>query len=311
MMPPDGIMYGLDTSHYQGAYDFRTAKHNGASFAGIQLTVGAHYVDAMGLASIKRADAAGLFVMPYHFLNGEPGKDQADHFLDLLAAAPKGVIDDVVIDIEPKQGCTRQVVEDAYERFCEQYPEKPVTYTGAGAFVRVMGGRKVNLAKQFGLTKLWHADYRGGRLADEDDQRFDLYYTTTDQGPIFGYGGFTHAQVVQFGGMFSTDGDAFLGDSADLVTFFGYGVPGPAVELAEGATKLVRLYDVLRRKQVRSSPGVPENDHHANVIAHLQPGDTFQSFQRLRKANGHLWLGSQDGEQWILRNARVRKVSEG
>lgn len=301
-----GVLYGLDTSHYQGAYDYAAAKTAGATFAGIQLTVGTGD-DALGATNCVRAAKAGLLVMAYHFATAGDGAAQADHFVSRFAALPHAAAGLPVLDIEPKQGCTKRVVLDFLDRWEKRVGSPLVIYSGPGAFRSVMGTRSFDLARRYSfIAFLWNADYRGGRIRTAADPRFDVQYV----GGLYGYGGFSQAPIVQFGPMFGTDGDAFAGNAAELAALFGAVPPKPVtVTYRYGAIPNRRgLYRAKRRKYIRSTPGIPQNAPLKNVVARMAVGDTFRAHQSLTKANGHIWLGDETGTRWVLKDRRLETV---
>lgn len=298
-----GLIQGSDYSHFQEHVDPARLVAQGVRFVGIQFTIGTGN-DALGQQHVKDALAAGLKVLPYAFLNGDPGKASADHFLSELARGGltnhPGVLP--TADIEPKQGCKRATVEDFYTEYLA-HAAAPVTYTGPGAYAAVMGGRNVDIAKRFGLSILWSADYRGPRPVDASDQRFRLHFV----GEAYGYGGFTAAQIVQYGPFHGIDGDVFAGTDADLAALFGTTSPtGPTVHYRYGGIPAWRGgWKTLAHVPVLAGPGSA-----AKRITTLSPGKTFAAAQSLRRPNGRLWLGDATGLRWVLADKRVVKVAK-
>ena len=293
------VTLGLDTSHYQGAYDYAAAHAKGARFAGVQLTVGVTD-DAHGVQNVQRAHVAGLLVMPYHFAtNSANGADQADFFHATLGSnLPTWTYP--ILDIEPKEGATKTHIVTFLDRWFGQDYGRLGVYSGPGAFARVMG-RNFDLAKLFPqITLRWNADYRGPLVTSADDPRFDLFYNAGQ----FGYGGWTSAQFVQDGSRFGTDGDVFAGSETDLATLFaGPQPPKAVITLRYGASPAHgQHWQAITHAPVFAGPGVGSK----HITAHA-PGSTFSVYQTLKRANGNLWLGSADGTRWTRADGKVKK----
>src|SRR5262249_30914036 len=79
----------VDVSHWQppASCGYHIARQGGILGLIVKASQGASYVDPAAREHIKRAREAGLLLGAYHFLTGENGADQADHFLDAAADA--------------------------------------------------------------------------------------------------------------------------------------------------------------------------------------------------------------------------------
>jgi lysozyme len=100
-LPPvtfDGV---IDTSHWQGAIDWPAVAASGVAFAFIKATEGARFVDPLFATNRKAALAAGLMVVPYHFVQPGDPMAQATHF---ITTANLEVGDVVMLDWETSAG---------------------------------------------------------------------------------------------------------------------------------------------------------------------------------------------------------------
>lgn len=287
------MLQGIDSSHYQGSLDYPALKAQGVAFAGVQLTVGVND-DAFGQRNVKAALAAKLYALPYHFANASAsGAAQADHFAAVLKTLPTANVLPV-LDIEGKEGATAQHVFDFLTRWGNR---QIAIYSGPGAYARVMGGRNVDIAKRYGLSILWNADYRGPRPVDANDPRFRVHFVAN----AYGYGGFQAAQIVQYGPFHGIDGDVFAGTADDLAALFG-ATPAPKVTYRYGGIPAWRGdYIAVTNALVRSGPGMG-----APRVTTYSPGHVFHVAQSLRRSNGRLWLGLADGGHWVLADGRVK-----
>lgn len=77
----------LDLSAYQGVPGFAQLRVDGIEVVIIKLTEGVDGTDARGLANVAAARAAGLRVLPYHFLRAGSPEQQAFHFRSIRQLA--------------------------------------------------------------------------------------------------------------------------------------------------------------------------------------------------------------------------------
>jgi lysozyme len=88
----DGV---IDVSHHNGAIDWPAVAAAGIALAFIKATQGAGFVDPAFARNRCGAAAAGILVVPYHFLDTADPDAQAGNFLDAtgLAAGEPAMID--------------------------------------------------------------------------------------------------------------------------------------------------------------------------------------------------------------------------
>ena len=87
-LPPLACDSVIDVSHHNGAIDWPAVAAAGIALAFVKATQGTIFVDPAFARNRAAAAAAGILVVPYHFLdNADPG-DQTDHFLDATGLAP-------------------------------------------------------------------------------------------------------------------------------------------------------------------------------------------------------------------------------
>lgn len=88
----DGV---IDVSHHNGAIDWPAVAAAGIVLSFIKATQGTGFVDRVFEANRRGAAAAGIAVVPYHFLDPGDGEAQAAHFLDVagLGTGQPGMLD--------------------------------------------------------------------------------------------------------------------------------------------------------------------------------------------------------------------------
>ena len=94
-LPPTVCDAVIDISHHNGAIDWPAVAAAGIALVFIKATQGSLYIDPRFADNRRDAAAAGLLVVPYHFLDTSDPEDQAAHFLDAtgLAAGQPAMID--------------------------------------------------------------------------------------------------------------------------------------------------------------------------------------------------------------------------
>lgn len=129
---------GIDVSHHQGAIDWAKLAADGADFAYVKATEGGDFRDTRFRENWDGAAAAGIVRGAYHFFTlCRPGRDQAQHFIDVVADAP-GTLPPAV-DPELGGNCAerrpRTVLLHELGIFlatvAAHYGRKPVIYTTA------------------------------------------------------------------------------------------------------------------------------------------------------------------------------------
>lgn len=95
----------VDVSHNNGAVAWSAVAASGIALAFIKASEGTDFVDPLFARNRDAALAAGLLVVPYHFIDAGAPADQARHFIEIAALASG---DPAMLDWE-----TRATVEDA------------------------------------------------------------------------------------------------------------------------------------------------------------------------------------------------------
>jgi lysozyme len=83
----------IDLSHWQSPVDFVKAKSSGIAAVILKATQGAKWVDATFAERLAAANAAGLLVGAYHFLDNSPPELQVENFLSVAANCPVMALD--------------------------------------------------------------------------------------------------------------------------------------------------------------------------------------------------------------------------
>jgi lysozyme len=83
MKLPEPVLDGIiDVSHYNGDIDWSAVADAGIALAFIKASEGARFVDPRFAESRAAAEAVGILVVPYHFVDaGAASADQARHFI--------------------------------------------------------------------------------------------------------------------------------------------------------------------------------------------------------------------------------------
>lgn len=94
-LPAAALDAVIDVSHHNGAIDWPSVAAAGILLAFVKATQGEHFVDPAFAGNRAAAAAAGILVVPYHFLDGADPDRQAAHFLAAsgLAAGDAAMID--------------------------------------------------------------------------------------------------------------------------------------------------------------------------------------------------------------------------
>ncbi|HTT79120.1 MAG TPA: GH25 family lysozyme [Stellaceae bacterium] len=85
----------IDVSHHNGAIDWPAVAAAGIALAFVKATQGERFVDPAFARNRRAAAAAGILVVPYHYLDGADPAAQAAHFAAVasLAAGDPAMID--------------------------------------------------------------------------------------------------------------------------------------------------------------------------------------------------------------------------
>ncbi|MEM6332890.1 MAG: MprA protease, GlyGly-CTERM protein-sorting domain-containing form [Planctomycetota bacterium] len=131
---------GIDVSHWQGTINWTAVANDGIDYAFIKATEGVGFTDSRFASNAAGAEAAGLYVAPYHFarpgLNANDAVNEANYFLQVAG----GVMGDgylpPVLDLEVDDGPMSPAQLTAWALDFSDTIEaaigiKPLLYTGS------------------------------------------------------------------------------------------------------------------------------------------------------------------------------------
>ena len=118
----DGV---IDVSHHNGAIDWPAVAAAGIALAFIKATQGVGFVDPVFERNRGAASAAGILVVPYHFIDATDPDRQAAHFLSVAGLRPG---DPAMIDWESAADVDSVVAFG--EALAECAGRDPVAYYG-------------------------------------------------------------------------------------------------------------------------------------------------------------------------------------
>lgn len=152
---------GIDVSHHQGTIDWTKVAKDGIDFVYIKATQNS--IDSMFITNVKGANAAGLLVGAYHYLDKSVttavlAQEAAQKFFRAIVKA--GGIDvfhlpPPALDYEESSGLTKAQMNVVAKAFLSEIHTltgmKPIVYTG-NSFA-------ANFAGEVGIYPLWIARY--------------------------------------------------------------------------------------------------------------------------------------------------------
>src|SRR5437773_763746 len=124
-LPPVVADVVIDVSHHNGAIDWPAVASAGIALAFIKATQGDGFVDPAFERNRNAAVAAGILVVPYHFLDTSDPDRQAEHF---LAATELGAGQPAMLDWET--AATLEAVVAIGRAVAECSGRDPVAYYG-------------------------------------------------------------------------------------------------------------------------------------------------------------------------------------
>ena len=87
-LPPTAFDGVIDVSHHNGPIDWPVVAAAGIVLAFVKATQGVRFVDPTYERNRGAAEAAGVLVVPYHFIDTADPERQAEHFLAVTGLAP-------------------------------------------------------------------------------------------------------------------------------------------------------------------------------------------------------------------------------
>ncbi|UPA54489.1 glycoside hydrolase family 25 protein [Wolbachia pipientis] len=119
----------IDLSHWEKNVDFKLAKEDGIIAVIHKATQGVKYIDPKYVERRKAAEVEGLLWGSFHFGVGEKkGKDQADHFLEVVGETKDTIL---ILDLEENQNgqnMSSKEVEDFVEEILKVTGRYPLIY---------------------------------------------------------------------------------------------------------------------------------------------------------------------------------------
>lgn len=225
------MLYGIDVSHYQGAFNFAQAKREGFSFAALKATEGATMVDATFVSNLTKArqEFGARRVIAYHFLR--PGSASSQASL-IKRVVPRDCA--VAIDVEAGDYGTAAAIASNLK--------------ASGYRVGIYTGHYYWAAH--GTPSLtWAAFLWSARYPDMTPGYASVELAHTPASYWNGYGGFAKADILQFTPVGKVAGqqvdcDAFNGSVSELEELF-YGKPA-----ATPTKETITLSDTLTLTEI-------------------------------------------------------------
>ncbi len=160
---------GVDVSHYQGEIDWQELAAQEISFAYIKATEGTTHTDEYFESNWAQAAETDLLVGAYHFFSfTSPGKNQAEHFIDVVGDISGKLLP--AVDVEYYAGVTpdvETVVEEltVFLNTVEKiYGVKPIIYATYASYNDFIKGnfddyplwiRNVYFTPNLGMSGKW------------------------------------------------------------------------------------------------------------------------------------------------------------
>ncbi len=207
------MLYGIDISHHQGAFDLARTRAEGFDFAFLKATEGSSFVDSRFGANLDAGRAAGLLVAAYHYQRADSSAEaQTAH---ITATVPADV--PVILDVEDGGGGA-DLSRDIIGRLVAAGYRSPLLYLPRWYW------EQIGSPDLTGLPALWYSRYASneGGYASEIYERYRDFYDAQ----WGGYGGLGVA-VLQFTSSATVaeqspvDANAFRGTREELAALLG------------------------------------------------------------------------------------------
>jgi lysozyme len=155
--PTNGPIQGVDISHYQGSFDWASAKAGGTVFGYASIGDGTGYADPDFGANWANMKAAGVLRGAYEYF--EPGDDptaQANLMIQAVGQLGSGDLP-CMVDVETTGGQSGATIAANVRTWLDAVQagtgKIPIIYTGPSFWDGSVG------STAFGATPLWVADY--------------------------------------------------------------------------------------------------------------------------------------------------------
>jgi len=205
-IPPITSDVVIDLSHWQSSVDFASAKSAGIAAVILKATQGSGWIDATFAMRFNAANAAGLLVGAYHFLDNSPPELQVENLLSVA-----GDCRVLALDAEPNGiGGTVTVAQaaEAAARLHMATGRAPLVYIGRyGSDGRGTGFPNAVLSR----CPLWLPAYNSRPICPLGWSRWALWQHTD---------GTTGSDVIPVPGIGRCDRSRFAGAVADLKTWW-------------------------------------------------------------------------------------------
>ncbi|MFR9732192.1 glycoside hydrolase family 25 protein [Saccharopolyspora sp. MS10] len=211
------VLYGIDISHHQGAFDLGRTRAEGFDFAFLKATEGSSFVDSRFGANLANARGAGLLTAAYHYQRADSSAaSQAGH---IIATVPADV--PVILDVEDGGGGP-DLTRDIIGRLVAAGYRSPLLYLPRWYW------EQIGSPSLAGLPPLWYSRYASneGGYASAIYERYRDFYDAQ----WGGYGGLGVA-VLQFtssatvAGHAPVDANAFRGTREELAGLLSSSTP--------------------------------------------------------------------------------------
>ena len=149
----------IDVSHHNGVIDWAAVAESGIKLAIIKATQGVSYVDPRFGINVANARSAGLYVIPYHFLDKSDPDSQARHF---AGVAQLGLGTPFALDWESNDAPPAVEVEEIGNILAEITGRTPLGYWG----IRGSTPRNEPPTDEMRSWHRWIPRYRAGSIPD-------------------------------------------------------------------------------------------------------------------------------------------------
>ncbi|WP_265024908.1 glycoside hydrolase family 25 protein [Wolbachia endosymbiont (group B) of Protocalliphora azurea] len=143
----------IDLSHWNENINFKLAREDGILGVIHKATQGLKYIDPTYTERRKAAEEEGLLWGSYHFGVGEDGRDQANHFLNIVGETKNTI---VVLDIEENESGKNiepRQAEDFVKKVQEETGRSPLVY-GSANFLKDFGNVQKSVSNRKKSNKL-------------------------------------------------------------------------------------------------------------------------------------------------------------
>lgn len=141
---PVATLQGIDVSHHQKRIDWKTvAQRHDLHFAFVKATEGRDFQDSLFADNWQTLQSLGVRRGAYHFFRAySSGKDQAQHFLDIVKLAPGDLAP--VLDLETTDGVAAEIMLEEVRVWLQTVERnlnvRPIIYTNQKFYEKYLAG---------------------------------------------------------------------------------------------------------------------------------------------------------------------------